>query len=441
MKRNLTHLRGFLRSKYSRNRSGDLFYLAALYLTCGSAIAILFSIAVSQILLGLALVALLLSGARIQFPPIKLPLAIFIGWTVLAVVLSADPRAGTPQIRKLILFFVLLLVLSTLRDIGQIRAVVLIWGGVASISALISFYQFWQKYQLWLRESHGRSFYDFYVSERITGLTSHWMTFGGEEMTVVLMLLAFLFFSRERKWKPLAWASVAILAVSLVLGMTRSIFLLGLPLGVCYLVGFWRRWLLLLAPVALGIALFITPLRQRIFSAFQPHAQTDSNMHRTILRRTGLEMIKAHPLFGIGPEQMKPPPGKPTSPVFDSYIPADVHRPLPEGWYGHLHNIYLQYAAERGIPGLLALLWMIGKMLRDFMIGLRRRDLDPEARFVLHGAIAVILAILAAGYFEYNLGDSEVLTMFLNVAAFGYVALRTGRAKERIPTEAAKLAA
>jgi putative inorganic carbon (HCO3(-)) transporter len=114
---------------------------------------------------------------------------------------------------------------------------------------------------------------------------------------------------------------------------------------------------------------------------------------------------------------------------------------LPEGWYGHLHNIYLQYAAERGIPGLLALLWMIGKMIRDFAIGLRRRDLDPEARFVLHGAIAVILAILAAGYFEYNLGDSEVLTMFLNAAAFGYVALATGRVKEPIPTEAVKLAA
>jgi putative inorganic carbon (HCO3(-)) transporter len=404
---------------------------AALYLTCGSAIAILFSIAISQILLGLAVVALLISGTRMQFPPIKLPLAIFIGWTVLAVVLSADPRAGTPQIRKLILFFILLLVLSTFRGVAQVRFVVLTWGCVAGASALISFYQFWEKYHVWLRESNGKTFYDFYVSARITGWMSHWMTFGGEEMVVVLMLLAFLFFSRERKWKPLVWAGVGILAVSLVLGMTRSIFLLGLPLGVCYLVWFWRRWLLLLAPVALGIAMLIGPLRERVFSAFQPHGQTDSNLHRDILRRTGWEMVKAHPLFGLGPEQIKP--------QFKNYVPPGTV--LPEGWYGHLHNIYLQYAAERGIPGLLALLWMIGKMIRDFAIGLRRRDLDPEARFVLHGAIAVILAILAAGYFEYNLGDSEVLTMFLNAAAFGYVALATGRVKEPIPTEAVKLAA
>jgi hypothetical protein len=35
----------------------------------------------------------------------------------------------------------------------------------------------------------------------------------------------------------------------------------------------------------------------------------------------------------------------------------------------------------------------------------------------------VVLAIMAEGFFEYNLGDSEVLTMFLVVVACGYIAL------------------
>jgi len=42
----------------------------------------------------------------------------------------------------------------------------------------------------------------------------------------------------------------------------------------------------------------------------------------------------------------------------------------------------------------------------------------------------VILAILAEGFAEYNLGDSEVLTMYLAVVAFGYLATETGRATE-----------
>ena len=112
-------------------------------------------------------------------------------------------------------------------------------------------------------------------------------------------------------------------------------------------------------------------------------------------------------------------------------MPADIQRPLPEGWYGHLHNDYIQYAAERGIPTLIAMLWLIGKVLWDFASALRRKLSSLEARFVLHGAIAVILAILAEGLLEYNLGDSEVLTLFLATIAFGYVAVEATDVADR----------
>src|SRR5581483_2734272 len=332
----------------------------AFYLACASVISILVGIAYSQILLALAIAALLISGDRLRFPPIKLPLAIFVVWTILAVVLSPDPRGGSPQLRKMILFLILLLVASTFRTLAEVRAVGFLWAATGTVSAVVSFFLFWRKYEE--AKALHRGFYNYYVSSRITGFASHWITFGGEEMMVLLMLLAFLLFSQKRKWKPLGWACVAVLGVSLVLGWDRSIFLLGLPLGVCYLVWFWNRRLLLLAPVPLALALLVAPMRERIFSAFEPHGQTDSNMHRVILRRTGIRIIEAHPLFGLGPEQLKPPPGERTSAAFERYIPKDVTRPLPAGWYGHLHNIYLQYPAERGIPALLALLWMIGVM-------------------------------------------------------------------------------
>jgi len=51
---------------------------AAQYLTFGSAVAILFSIAAKEILLALALVALLLSKAPLRLPRIWLPLALFL---------------------------------------------------------------------------------------------------------------------------------------------------------------------------------------------------------------------------------------------------------------------------------------------------------------------------------------------------------------------------
>jgi hypothetical protein len=70
------------------------------------------------------------------------------------------------------------------------------------------------------------------------------------------------------------------------------------------------------------------------------------------------------------------------------------------------------------------MMWMLAQILFDFWKGLR--VLPPgrdDRRFLLHGGIAVVLATMAEGFFEYNLGDSEVLTMFLVVVACGYLAL------------------
>ena len=390
---------------------------AAFYLTCGSLVSILFSIAVSQILLGLALAALLLSSERLRLPPIKLPLVLFMAGTVLSLLFSGHMSEGTPQIRKFLVFAILLLVYSTFRTVSEIRGIVLAWAGVATLSAVRSLFQFWQKYQD--SQAAHQHFYDFYVGERITGFMSHWMTFGGEEMIVLLLLASYLFFSGERRWKTAGWFCAAILAISMVLGFTRSIFLLGFPVGLLYLLWFWHRWLVAAAPVVAVIAFLVAPaaLKERVTSIVQPHGQMDSNEHRNITRRTGVAIIRAHPLLGLGPEQVKY--------QFERWVPPDIPKPLPEGWYGHLHNIYLQYAAERGIPTMLFMMWMIGKVLWDFLITLPKTPPSVEARFVLHGAIAAILAILAEGFLEYNLGDSEVLTLFLAVVGFGYIAKET----------------
>jgi putative inorganic carbon (HCO3(-)) transporter len=386
---------------------------SAFYLTCGALLSILFSIAVSQILLALALAALLLSSTKLRLPPIQLPLALFLAGTALSLLASGHIQEGMPQIRKFYVFTILLVVYGTFRNIAEIRAIVLLCAGIATLSALRSFFQFWQIYRQ-SQEQH-LGFYEFYVGSRITGFMSHWMTFGAEEMIVLLLLASYLFFSRERRWRNAGWLCAAILALSMVLGFTRSIFLLGFPLGLLYLLWFWKKWLVAAVPAAALIVFFLGPhaLRERISSIVEPHGEVDSNRHREILRETGVRIIRAHPWLGIGPEQVKY--------QSDRWIPASA-QPLPVGYYGHLHNLYLQYAAERGLPTLLIFFWMIAKILWDFARALRRKLPDPEARFVLHGAIAAILALLAEGFAEYNLGDSEVLTLFLAVVAFGYIA-------------------
>lgn len=393
-----------------------LLQRATFYLAFGSAVSILLSIAVSQILLALALASLLCSGRKLEFPPVRLPIATFFVLTVAAVLASGDPQRAMPQIRKFFVFAIVLVVFSTFRTVRQVRGLIFSWTVVAAGSGLLGTAQFLHRRREALLQHADK--YAFIVDGRITGFASHWMTFGGEEMIVLLMLISVLLLSDLPRWRFFLWPAAILIWTSVALGMTRCIFLLGLPLGILYLA--WRRRKLYMVAFVLGAAVGIVlaprAVRERIVSVVKPHYGIDSNAQRAICRIVGWQMVKAHPWLGLGPEQI--------ARQFSGYVPASVLRPLPRGWYGHLHNLYLQYAAERGLPALLSFFWLIGVMIFDFLQVVRDPTLTKEGRAVINGALGVIIAVLAEGLFEYNLGDSEVLTMFLSVIACGYVVVR-----------------
>jgi len=398
----------------SLTRLEEVAARAALYLAGASAISVLVSIAASQLLLALALAALLVSGLRLRLPPIWAPLAVFAAGTVIAIAVSQDPGAGRPQIRKLFVLLMLPVAYSAVRTLGQARALVFGWALLGGVSATVGLIQFAEKWRA--ARSEGVGFYDYYIAERISGFMSHWMTFAGQLMLAGLLVAAFVFFSPSARGR-LRWAGMAaaaLIAGALLLNMTRSVWLAGAA-ALLYLAWHWKRWLLLLAPVGLAVFVAASPgsLRARLISIYQPRAEVDSNLHRIICWRTGLRMIEAHPWFGLGPEVVRL--------RFHDYLPPDAPQPLPAGWYGHLHNLYLHYAAERGIPTAMAVVWLLAQAFWELHRAARRAGRD-EARFLLHGAAACVLGVAVAGFFEVNLGDSEVLMMFLAVLACGYVA-------------------
>lgn len=387
---------------------------AAFWCTFGSAAATLFSIAVSQTLLALALAALLLSKARLRFPPVLWPLGLFALGTIVSLAFSADPAAGRPQLRKFFVYLMLLAVFSTFRRIEQARWLVWAWAAIASASALRSFWQFALRWQR--AGALGRDFYQYYVGDRISGFMSHWMTFSGMQLTILMLAAALLFWGvKDRRVRAALGAACGLIALSILLGWTRGIWIATAAAGV-YLLWFWKRWTVVAAPLALALLIAAGPasLRARFVSFARPQGTLDSNQHRIVTWRTGVVIIKAHPWLGLGPEMVKA--------QFNDFVPADIPRPLPEGWYGHLHNIYLHYAAERGIPTMLMMLWLLLKCLWDWGRAVRGLPAGHDARWLLHGCIAAMIGVMVTGIFEHNLGDSEVLLLVLSVISLGYMA-------------------
>jgi O-antigen ligase len=384
-----------------------------LYLAGAAAAATVASIAAYQILLGLALLSLLLAKQKPRWLPVYPPLFAWIALTLISDAVSGHAAKGFPQIKKLYVWLMLLVVSTALRYVREIRVVTYFWAMIASLSSLWSMVQFVRKYRAAI---HGTTdFYTAYIANRVTGFTDHWMTFSGEMMIALMMIGALVLFSKDRRGVPWLVLAGTIISAGILIAFTRSMWL-GAALGGAFLLWMRKPVLILALPMLGGILWVANPFqaRDRMRSIVEPRGDLDSNAHRSLTRRVGWEMIKAHPIFGVGPEQV--------GPQFESYVPADTPRPLPNGYYGHLHNIYYHYAAERGIPAMLALMWFLGRALFDFTRGVRR-TIDPEKRWVLLGSISVIIAVMFSGYFELNLGDSEVLGIFLAVVSCGYVAL------------------
>lgn len=366
------------------------------------------SIAASHALLGVATLFLLLSRERWRVPGIWAPLGAFILWTLASAAASPEPTVAVPQVKKFYVFLFLPVLYTLLPRIRDARRLMEAWFVVGGVIALFASAQFVRKW--FAARQAGEDFLTVYAPDRITGFFSHWMTFSQAALLAFTMLVGYLLFSRSAARGRGLWiAAAAAIGVGLVLSFTRSVWLAMVVVAAYYLAR-WRPRLLWAAPVAAVLlsAWAPEPLQRRIESI----GDLQQNAVRIVMWRTGWRMIQDRPLFGVGPQRV----GR----EFDRYEPDDVVE-RPPGYYEHLHNVYVHYAAERGLPAAAAVVWLLLKILWDLGRELRRAPPGAsDRRFLLEGAVASTLATATVACFDLTLGDSEVLAAFLGVIAVGY---------------------
>lgn len=386
--------------------SGGRWASIAVVLIASANVAVLFSIFASQTLLGLGLAALVASRLRPRAPAVLLPLALIAAWTVLSLLASPAPALGLPQIKKLYILLAPVAAYTVLSPALSRRVVRLLFIA-AAVAGVLAIFEF----GLHFASLHTASdFYAAYSRFRITGFMSHWQTFSGQQMLVLVLLAAFLLVSQQRPWWT--WTAAAIISASLLLGFTRGAWL-GALAGVSVVLWRTRRRWLLVIPLALVAVYLLAPglVQQRIRSMTDLRADS-SNRSRVLMLQTGLRMVAAHPLFGVGPEGVRH--------YFDQYAPP-LDGPRPDAWYGHLHSNYLQLAAERGVPCLLLFLWFLVALFRDQWRAFTRQT--GEERWITLGMTGAVAAFAVAGIFEYSFGDSEVAMLFLFLVAHGCIAV------------------
>jgi len=363
----------------------------------------LFGLAISNAFLGAALIASWpvfrptawgSSLGRIRLQPMFAPLAAYYLWLGAAVVASPLPRESAGSLGEIFLLSTLLLAPLLLGTEGRHRRLA---DQVIASGAILAFWALGQYLQ-----GYGG------IDQRIRGPFSHWMTLAGVLLICDLLLIAQLTLeaaSRRSAWR---WVALAAINVALLGSLTRNAWL-ALGLTLIGFVGVRRPRRLLALPLIAVLFFLIAPKPIVSRALSMANLRDPSNYDRLCMADAGLHMIAEHPLFGIGPDLVQSrytPYRDPTAPRY---------------WVPHLHDTFLEIAAERGLPALAAYFWLMAVAIRTGWRRYREQGGDAGPDAALHvGAILALVGFNVAGLFEYNWGDTEVQRLALFVLALPF---------------------
>lgn len=368
-----------------------------------------FGVALSNVLLGLSVLAApfadpspratlrRLGRAR----PLLGVLALYAALLWVSIAASLDPALSTRGLSELFNLAALPLALALVRGERDARLVthgLLLMAGVSALYGLA---------QLLLGYGH--------LDHRIRASFSHYMTFSGVLLVADCLLLAQIACGRGRgrgaAWR---WAALVAINAALVASYTRSAWV-GLAVAVTLVVSIRApRWLLAFPVAALLFAwLAPAPVVDRVLSIAD--LDDPSNRDRLSMVRAGASMIADRPLVGLGPGMV--------ADLYPRYrVEWAVRDDVP-----HLHNSFLQLAAEQGLPKLAAYLALMGVACAAGWRRFRREGRFEGARADLYlGAVLALVAFNVAGLFEDNWGDTEVQRLVLFVLALPFVLSRDG---------------
>ncbi|HLF29219.1 MAG TPA: O-antigen ligase family protein [Anaerolineae bacterium] len=233
----------------------------------------------------------------------------------------------------------------------------------------------------------------------------------------IALACALLGRGRRRAWYALALTPIL---MAIVLTQSRGALFLGVPaavLAIGLLAG--GRWVwAALGAIGLGVVAAIpfldSPRVQALFSG------EGTSVFRLALWRSTLDLIREHPLLGVGP---------------DNFLYAYRGRyMLPEAWQesglSHPHNVVLDFSARLGLLGLGVFIWMqigfwrIALPLRKLAMG-ESASGDASYRVASYNNRALAIGLMAsmvdflahglvdAAYFIVDLAFVFMLTLAL----------------------------
>jgi len=340
---------------------------------------------------------------------INLPLFIYFGLTCLSVIYSTD-RGDTLNggILRLLSFSFIFLILSCgLKDKAHIGKI--IFSSAAGL-ILASIDAIWQV-------SFGKDFIRGYSPILNFGLTRATASFSdANTLGIYLSALApfvlgmALYYCKGRNKIPAIFVSLIVLC-GVLLTYSRPTFLAIYAVLLLFAIVRKDKFL----AVVLAVLTLLFPVLLPV--SIKGWAKTVNynplrfmcNDDRITIYRNSLNMIKSHPIRGVGANGfMKNYKKYKDNPEYNNIVTPD---------YIYAHNNFLQMAGELGLSGLGIFIWLLYDLFKGCAF-IYKRLKDNFLKVVSLSSIACLLAFLVNGLTESSLYYSRLALIFWYLAGF-----------------------
>ena len=247
------------------------------------------------------------------------------------------------------------------REMRQFKQVLLALALAAVLTILCGFYQFLFGIDISaMKWVDGEAFPE--LRKRVFSTWENPNIFAGYLDIVICLAFGFFVKAQNRTQRIVLGVFMAVAAACLAMTYARGACLVIAVIFLLY--GVIKDWRVLLGCAVVGGALLLADpvLYERLASVFTK-VDTSAEMRLAFWEST-IAMIQDHPFLGIGWGAYWM-----VYPEYDFYLQgADIR-------IVHAHNLYLNYAAEIGIPGAAAFLWFF---FGTMFMALRQKFLPPD---------------------------------------------------------------
>lgn len=295
--------------------------------------------------------------------PFDVPVALFVFLSGVSIMVSPDKGFSFYNWYNLVGVYVLtyFVVGQNVRSVRQVKELLLVIGMAAVFVLLYGFYQFIFGIDISaMKWVDGDAFPE--LRKRVFSTWENPNILAGY-LDIIICLAFGLFIKAGTKQKRIV-LGVLLAAGAACLAMTyaRGACLVIAVIFAVY--GMLKDWRVLAACVGVAVLLLVADpvLYERLTSVFTK-VDTSSEMRLAFWEST-VAMIQDHPFLGIGWGAYWM-----VYPEYDFYLQgADIR-------IVHAHNMYLNYAAEIGVPGMLAFMWLF---FGSLFTALRQKFAAPQ---------------------------------------------------------------